>query len=602
MKLNKVTITNFRRFKNETTLKLSQNITALIGENDAGKSTFFDALNVFFSENPESILTEQDINSEYYDNSEEKNKIIKISCSFLIPNLTNDDNIKNLYNKNREIEILKEFSFVEKFTVNTYFIVDYSEYLHLIENLNEKPKLQEVREEIYNKIKYSEIQIPKPLTSTEPIFTILKKFAKDKSNNLSQCKVRVLSSAQHENIYKTIKNKFPYFAYFKTDKTNDDNEPEIQKPLNAAVNEAIKEMNSEIKQIEKAVLEKAILFSDNLYNSGFENEILKQLKVDFKNPPNWASIFNLTYKDNKNVPINLAGSGTRRILSLASYIREVKNRRVDKSIIFAIEEPETAQHPNNLIALFKEMTELSRTGLSQFIITTHTPEVAKIIDKDNLVFIQKDGRESRICTSDDKLKLITDTLGILPYLSKVVVCVEGENDIKFLKNINQNIPELKSIIDLEEKQISIIPLNGGNLVNWVNRNYLKGSNVTEIHIYDKDSNSGRNTEKYKEECKKVNERKDSSFCFLTDKREMENYIPKSLIETVFNVDCSSIENWDIEDVQTFIANSQTLFNKKEIKWKLNNELSMMITKQHLEELNAFDEIKKWFEKIKELMN
>jgi hypothetical protein len=37
----------------------------------------------------------------------------------------------------------------------------------------------------------------------------------------------------------------------------------------------------------------------------------------------------------------------------------------------------------------------------------------------------------------------------MPYLSKLVICVEGEYDIKFIKNINQNIPELKEIIDLE---------------------------------------------------------------------------------------------------------------------------------------------------------
>lgn len=248
------------------------------------------------------------------------------------------------------------------------------------------------------------------------------------------------------------------------------------------------------------------------------------------------------------------------------------------------------------------MIEFSKASNSQFIITTHTPEVAKIIEKESLVFIQKVENHSQICINDNKFKLIAVTLGILPYLSKVVVCVEGENDIIFLKNLNKNIPDFKSIIDFEEEQISIIPLIGGNLVNWVERNYLNGSNVIEIHIYDRDTNSGENTEKYKTEFEKINARNDNSFCFLTNKREMENYIPKTIIEVEYKIDCSTIENWDTEDITSFIATHKPALNKKTIKWKLNNDLSKLITKDHLIEMNAFEEMKNWFKKIKEKMN
>jgi len=49
----------------------------------------------------------------------------------------------------------------------------------------------------------------------------------------------------------------------------------------------------------------------------------------------------------------------------------------------------------------------------------------------------------------------------------------------------------------KNNKFNIIPLQGGNLKNWVDRNYLEGSNVTEFHIYDRDSNSGKNSEQYK---------------------------------------------------------------------------------------------------------
>lgn len=125
----------------------------------------------------------------------------------------------------------------------------------------------------------------------------------------------------------------------------------------------------------------------------------------------------------------------------------------------------------------------------------------------------------------------------MPYLSRLVICVEGENDIKFLKNINENIPELKHEFDLAANEINIIPLNGGNLKHWVDRNYLKGSIVIEFHIYDSDSNSGKNTEQYKEQCDKINNRSDHSCAVFTQKKELENYVPVSLIEDFFTIDC-----------------------------------------------------------------
>ena len=88
---------------------------------------------------------------------------------------------------------------------------------------------------------------------------------------------------------------------------------------------------------------------------------------------------------------------------------------------------------------------------------------------------------------------------------------------------------------------------------------------------------------------------------MTDKREMENYIPKSLIEAEFNIDCNSIENWDIEDIPTFIEN-KTDFDEKAVKGILNGKLAKQITKEHLQELNSFDEIKSWFEKIKAIFD
>jgi hypothetical protein len=249
--------------------------------------------------------------------------------------------------------------------------------------------------------------------------------------------------------------------------------------------------------------------------------------------------------------------------------------------------------------LVNSLIELSETENKQVLITTHSPEIAKIASNKNLLLISKNGKEKPKIVSDEEVKLTTikETLGILPYLSKLVICVEGEWDIKFLKNINQNISELKAIIDLEEKDISVIPLNGGNLKNWIDRNYLKDSNIVEFHIYDRDTNSGRNTEQYLAQYEQINAREDESVCVLTNKREMENYIPKELIETEFSIDCSAVADWNIEDIPTFVQN-KTDFDEKAVKGILNGKLAKQLTKEHLEQSDSFEEIKSWFEQIK----
>jgi hypothetical protein len=61
-----------------------------------------------------------------------------------------------------------------------------------------------------------------------------------------------------------------------------------------------------------------------------------------------------------------------------------------------------------------------------------------------------------------------------------------------------------------------------------------------------------------------------------------------------------ISDYNIEDIPSFIKNKSMNKDERAIKGILNGKLSQQLTKQHLEELEAFDEIKSWFEKIKEL--
>ena len=176
--------------------------------------------------------------------------------------------------------------------------------------------------------------------------------------------------------------------------------------------------------------------------------------------------------------------------------------------------------------------------------------------------------------------------------------MEGPNDVNFLRNINQNVPELKEIIDIVRHKISIIPMTGSNLEKWVDNNYLAGSNVKEFHLYDRDSNSGRNSEQYRKYVDIINARGNGNYATLTILREMENYIDKSLYESFFKMDNLSIENWNNEDLPPHFINGN--FNEKVVKEIINGRLSKGMTKALFEKNGTWEEVKGWFEKIKEM--
>ena len=198
---------------------------------------------------------------------------------------------------------------------------------------------------------------------------------------------------------------------------------------------------------------------------------------------------------------------------------------------------------------------------------------------------------------------IIKTMGLLPEIGKVVVCIEGTNDENFLLNINNGIDELKNIIDLQSKincgLLAIISMHGSNLKDWINRYALKNTNAIAFHLYDKDDD-----QKYILNIEKINSRKDGSLGTLTEKREIENYIPKGIIEKEFDIKLNLIptENWDEVDVPVKVKEIKHALKESDIKSIICGKLSKTITKKDLESLNAWDEVEDWFKKINELVS
>lgn len=605
--LKSLHIKNFRGFVDETII-FDERMNVIIGKNDVGKSTILEALEIFF--NSEQIKIDP-LDKNIHCNPEDK---VEITCCFSL-----DDDAKTiidssvpvrldqeyLLNSNGELEICKMWDCSKK-TIGakdllTYIVANYpciSEKPLVCEKISSlKNILKEcVSSEVYDivvKTKSSEIR--------KAIYT-----AKITEDTEFQPSLIDITQEDAKNIWYSLQQSLPLFFLFRSDRVNSDKDSEVQTPMKAVTKTVISEMQDSIEEIINNVKEKVEQIGTETIKklSDLDPEIAKSLKPKVSVKP-FESVFTFDLLSDDEIPLNKRGSGVRRLILLSYFRTEAEKKAIyghNHSIIYALEEPETSQHPDFQKMIIEALQELSCDNMHQIIITTHTPEIAKMVKLQQLIFIYKNNDGTPIIEIQDEVKYqaIASALGILPFVvEQCVICVEGENDVNFLSEINK-IPEFKNIIDFESQKIRIIPLQGCNLVRWVNSNYFAASNIKEIHFYDNDR------EDYHSIINGIKNADDSRrFGWLTKRREMENYIPPKIIESEFNIDLTSYyDTWENNDIpkllndKIFLEIKDIKEREKVIKAKLNGSLSKKITTAHLKDIGAFDELETFFKNVK----
>ena len=342
-----------------------------------------------------------------------------------------------------------------------------------------------------------------------------------------------LSVETGSDIWKQIEPTLPTFALFKSDRQSTDQDDEAQNPLKAAIKEAVRKREKELADLTQQIEEEL----DNVARKTLEKlkemtpELASRLKANSKRDKPWESLFKLSITDDQEIPINKRGSGTRRLILLNFFRAKAESdatSRNNSNIIYAIEEPETSQHPNYQIMLLEAFEELTEDFKCQVIITTHTPNLARKLERNYLRLVTNDANNHPIVLSgidDDTSTKIRNTLGVLPDHSvKVFLGVEGKHDIEFLKRISKILSSSEQdISDLEKAETNgelvFIPLGGSSLELWVSR--LSNLNIDEVYLTDRD-NPPPAEPKYK---KTVDEwRAAGHIAIITSKRELENYL------------------------------------------------------------------------------
>ncbi|WP_416830689.1 ATP-dependent nuclease, partial [Helicobacter ganmani] len=324
------------------------------------------------------------------------------------------------------------------------------------------------------------------------------------------------------SVYEKLKTNLPKYALFKADRTNTDKDSEVTNIAKAIAQNAVGQVEEKFEEIKQEVKNKIQEFSDLTLEKlkGFNKEIADTLSVSMQDKA-LETIFSYGFKSDSEIPLNKRGSGIKRLFLLSFFLADSERQNIT-NMIYAIEEPETSQHPNFQKMIIETLQKISQQENRQILITTHTPEIIKMVNKEEVIFIKKDANNKRNILQNQTLntKEIINTLGILPYISyKGVMFVEGETDVKFFKKLNKHFESLRSIFDIET--ITLVPLNGGgNIKKWIVEAYLvENTNIKQIYFMDKDDESNQR-EKYQNKCEN-----NKTKIIITQKREIENYFP-----------------------------------------------------------------------------
>lgn len=607
MRLEAIRLERFRGYIDSDWIAISD-LTTFVGRNDAGKSTILEGLDIFFG--GDSVKPDRsDLNVHTAENS------FAISCRFAdIPEqLTLDSQaptaLKDEYllNDSGQLELVKVFTATSakpKEEVFANCIHPSNEKLNnLLELSNTQLKTlarELLEEQTFNAVKKSSNpKIRRALWRSTEIHT--------------ESRLVPLTKEDAKKIWGNISAHLPAFALFQSDRKSTDADSEVQEPMKLAIAAALADENiaSLLEQVTTAVRGHAVLLAKRTHEAlqEIDSSLAEDLVPEFKNDPKWASLFSVSLQGDTGIPINKRGSGVRRLV-LVSFFKAEASRRGEESgksnVIYALEEPETSQHPHNQKVLLDSFKSMSERGGTQIILTSHSPGFVGDLPAESLRHVRKDSatKVPQVQMGDESTwEEIAEELGVQPdNRVRVLICVEGKHDVSALQNFSRLLhghdpiayPDLSS-----DPRFAFVPLGGSSLTQWVSKHYLRGFGRPEFHLYDNDN------PEYKVAADEVNRRNDGSQGIITGKLMMENYIHPEAIFAALQV---RVEISDDSDVPQLVSDARrsdpnlTPLSKKNVKEHLNNRATSLMTMGQLDESDPDEHVKSWMRQLTEMID
>lgn len=450
MKLKSIKLCNFRKHEN-TKITLENDLTVIVGENDTGKSTLIQAMQIAFRNEKIEI-------SDFLDKDKSIEIEIEVGDRYFI---INAEIIDSRLQQTRSLAIpAREASSIQS-------------------NIDSLPE-----EEIRSIAKMLGIRV----TTTSRIDTLKTNILAEvsdrsrysggrfmiKSESLPEEKSYFLNGLQFENI-----DRFVNETFFRARQKDLWSTPIEGQTLSDFIQNKLIEYKVEA---EKSILEAGIAdilrqFIPNLtsieINPIFEN---KDLNVN-------TTVSLLTTEGDRQ-SVSKFGDGTKRRLTMA--LLQNRARTESESALYFIDEPDTHLHVRAQNELLDALDSIAKSG-SQIIVTTHSPFIMNSVDtrqvrvfsKKDRVVRAKDNIASETLRDDEFRRLGIENLHL--FFSRKFVIVEGETEEAFLPIVYRKFygrPISRDFVKIIKRSgISVSP----DLQKlWLNASYQMTSSLLPI--------------------------------------------------------------------------------------------------------------------------
>lgn len=414
MKIKTLKIKNFRAFKEEVSIDF-EDLTAIVGRNDIGKSSIMEALDIFFNEGKGVIkLDKEDINKEGIAGGDNE---ICISVSFvdwptkIVIDESNETTLaaEYLLNERKELEVLKIFKNASTSTSGMKVCI---RAMHPT-NSECNNLLHKKQAELNSMLDKYGLSCEDRRRNALMRAAIWGKFELEDSLELGNVHIEINSKdGDIKAIWSKLQSYMPYFSLFQSDRKNVDADSEVQDPLKEAVKQLMREpdikdklqyvadhVRTKLQEVSDMTLSKIREMNEDIANS-------LHPQVPASDELKWADVFkNLSITSDEDIPINKRGSGVRRLILLNFFRAEAERRQREQAhdhTIYAIEEPETSQHKAHQMILIEALKELSKGGNAQIIITTHSPDIVKALRFEQIKLVYEDSGIRKVKTVEAK--------------------------------------------------------------------------------------------------------------------------------------------------------------------------------------------------------
>lgn len=611
MKLVEVALENFRGYATRTVLPLSD-LTTLVGKNDAGKSTFLEALNI--------VLGDGKIDASDVNVRAPVDATLCIECTFedLPSELTLDAGSTTTLSDEflvdesgrlriRWVYATSGVAAERKVGKAQVMVVAHHPTGNGVANLHSLKNT-----ELKKVVKAAEIETECNLANNASMRHAIWANARQAGRLELSTTTLDLSKDDGKSILDQILRALPLYVLFRADRASTDQDAEVQDPMKVAVRTALEELRTEVEVMKARVKEKALEVANRTLGSlrEFDPALADSLSPEFADPK-LDSVFKLALLGDDGIAVNKRGSGVRRLVLFSFFRAEAERRQGTTSsndIVYAIEEPETAQHPDFQRKVVSTLQRLSQSHGCQVIITTHSPGLAGLLPCDSIRLVGTNGADRTIETGDAALNAAVSTLGVVPdHRVRVLICVEGPYDRSFLqascaayKAAGEDYVCLKS-----DPSVAFILLGGSTLMEWTTHNLLHNTRIPEFHIYDGD------IAKYADAVQTVRNRQGRHTARQTSKRELENYLHPAAIQRTLATPAGNLGAVSFgpqDDVESVVAaampdpNGQPRkkLERRALKNWLNNDVANAMSAAEFDQQDPGGELRSWFADISRL--